>query len=157
MYVQSEASFKLPKKELLDLIRKPGALELYHPFCKKNEVITWPGSNSMDKVLYFSGLEYTREIFNWHKNGYDLRIGAKRRDTIVNWIVSEKGGISTLKVRVNPSLPYKNPLIKWLAWNLYVKHKLQSYIESVMMGFKYYLDNKKRVEANQFGKHSWFS
>ena len=113
MYVQSEASFKLPKKELLDLVRKPGALELYHPFCKKNEVIAWPGSNSMDKVLYFSGLEYTREIFNWHENGYDLRIGAKRRDTVVNWIVSEKGGISTLKVRVNPSLPYKNPLIKW--------------------------------------------
>ena len=111
----------------------------------------------MDKVLYFSGLEYTREIFNWHENGYDLRIGAKRRDTIVNWIVSEKEGVSTLKVRVNPSLPYKNPLIKWLAWNLYVKHKLQSYIESVVMGFKYYLDNKKRVEANQFGKHSWFS
>ena len=157
MYVQSKASFKLPKKELLDLVRKPGALELYHPFCKKNEVIAWPGSNSMDKVLYFSGLEYTREIYNWHENGYDLRIGAKRRDTIVNWIVSEEGGISTLTVRVNPSLPYKNPLIKWLAWNLYVKHKLQSYIESVVMGFKYYLDNKKRVEANQFGKHTWYS
>ena len=109
MYVQSEASFKLPKKELLDLVRKPGALELYHPFCKKNEVIAWPGSNSMDKVLYFSGLEYTREIYNWHENGYDLRIGAKRRDTIVNWIktmevvllyFSEKGQTKTKNIFV---------------------------------------------------------
>ena len=39
MYVQSEASFKLPKKELLDLVRKPGALELYHPSVRKMKLL----------------------------------------------------------------------------------------------------------------------
>ena len=46
MYVESKVELNLPKSKILNLIREPGNLNKYHPFCKKNEIINWPGNGS---------------------------------------------------------------------------------------------------------------
>ena len=48
MYVESKVDFNLPKSKILELITEPGNLNKYHPFCKKNEIIKWPGNGSVD-------------------------------------------------------------------------------------------------------------
>ena len=35
MYVESKVELNLPKSKILNLIREPGNLNKYHPFCKK--------------------------------------------------------------------------------------------------------------------------
>ena len=37
---------------LWGLITRPSNLELFHPFCKKNPIRKWPGSESIDEVHY---------------------------------------------------------------------------------------------------------
>ena len=50
-------------------------LELFHPFCKKNNIITWPGDKSKDILVYLNGRTMTRKFVFWEKNfGYDLFI-----------------------------------------------------------------------------------
>ena len=44
---------------------------------------------------------------------------------------------SSLIIRINPDLLFKNRLIKWLAWNLYIKFMIQSYVNHVVRGFKF--------------------
>ena len=40
MYVESKVELKLPKSKLLNLIREPENLNKYHPFCKRNNVLS---------------------------------------------------------------------------------------------------------------------
>ena len=87
MYVESKVDFNLPKSKILKLITEPGNLEKYHPFCKKNEIIKWPGNGSVDILEYHNGMRFKREFFNWSDNGYDLKIGGRRNMAIVNWVV----------------------------------------------------------------------
>ena len=47
-------------------------------------------------------------------------------------------------------------------WNFfpffaYTKPKLSNYLDSVLMGLKFFSEKKEVVAANQFGTHSWFS
>ena len=97
------------------------------------------------------------EIIEWDENGYVLEIGRHNKIAKVQWIVNGSKGNSSLRVRINPKLPYKNRFIRWAAWNLYIKFRLQSYINNVLDGFEYYIETNDRVESNKFGKHAWFS
>ena len=115
--------------------------------------------SSMDYIKY---IKYKRHLdwdnfFNWSENGYDLEIGGSKRKSIVNWIIKGDENYSSLRVRINPDLLYKNRLIKWLVWNLYIKFMIQSYINHVVRGFKFFIDTGNKVHSNQFGKHKWFS
>ena len=83
----SIACFDKPKKLIEDAIKKPGCLEDFHPFCYSNKVLSWPGNNSEDELIYLSGVRYKRRFFNWTENGYDLEIGGSKRKAIVNWII----------------------------------------------------------------------
>ena len=156
-YVEAIASFNKPKKLIEDAIKKPGCLEDFHPFCYSNKVLSWPGNNSEDELIYLSGVRYKRRFFNWTENGYDLEIGGSKRKSIVNWIIKGDDNHSSLRVRINIDLLYKNRLINWLAWNLYIKFMIQSYINHVVRGFKFFIDTGNKVHSNQFGKHRWFS
>ena len=97
MYVESRVELNLPKSKILNLIREPGNLNKYHPFCKKNEVISWPGNGSVDHLEYHNGMKFNREFYNWTDNGYDLRIGGKRNMAIVNWVVEGDESGSSLR------------------------------------------------------------
>ena len=35
---------------LWDLISSPSNLEIFHPFCKSNKIIKWPGEHSIDEL-----------------------------------------------------------------------------------------------------------
>jgi len=161
MYVESKVELNLPKSKLLNLIREPGNLHKYHPFCKKNEIINWPGNGSVDHLEYHNGMKFNREFYNWNDNGYDLRIGGKRNMATVNWVVEGDENISSLRVRINPNIknyiPIENTLIQRLFWLLYIKPMLQSYINHVIKGFNHYMKTETNVLQNQFGTHRWFS
>ena len=156
-YVEASAKFNKPKKVIEDAIKKPGCLEDFHPFCHSNKALLWPGNNSEDELIYLNGIRYKRKFFNWTENGYDLEIGGSKRKAIVNWIIKGNNNVSSLLVRINPDLPFKNRFIKWLVWNLYIKLSIQKYINHVVKGFKFFIETGNKVHSNQFGKHSWFS
>ena len=145
------------KSEVLAEIRKSGNLENYHPFCAENETDKWPGIGSIDYVKYLNGLKYRREFIKWDDTGYVLNIGVKRKLARVEWVVEGNQKNSSLKIRVSPELPYKNPILKFFLWNFYVKHMLKTYLENVVGGFAEYIDTKTRVPKNKFGKHAWYS
>ena len=161
MYVESKVELNLPKSKILNLIREPGNLNKYHPFCKKNEIINWPGNGSVDHLEYHNGMKFNREFYNWTDNGYDLRIGGKRNMAIVNWVVEGDEIRSSLRVRINPNIKnyiqIENRLIQRLFWFLYIKPMLQSYINHVIKGFNHFMKTETNVLPNQFGSHRWFS
>jgi hypothetical protein len=161
MYVESKVELNLPKSKILNLIREPGNLNKYHPFCKKNEIINWPGNGSVDHLEYHNGMKFNREFYNWTDNGYDLRIGGKRNMAIVNWVVEGDESRSSLRDRINPNIknyiPIENRLIQRLFWFLYIKPMLQSYINHVTKGFNHFMKTDTNVLPNQFGTHRWFS
>ena len=161
MFVEAKRSFKKSKSYLLNIIKEPGNLSYYHPFCKRNDAIKWPGPNSIDELEYLNGRKYKRYFFNWTDNGYDLKIGGKKEMAIVNWYVEGSDEECSLRVRINPNIenyvPFKNILIQNIFWFLYIRPKLQSYINHVVNGFSFYVSNNKDINKNQFGKHSWFS
>ena len=157
MHVEAKKSINRSKSEVLAEIRKSGNLENYHPFCAENETDKWPGIGSIDYVKYLNGLKYRREFIKWDDTGYVLNIGVKRKLARVEWLVEGNQKNSTLKIRVSPELPYKNPIVKFFLWNFYVKHMLKTYLENVVGGFAEYIDTKTRVPKNKFGKHAWYS
>ena len=156
-YVEATANFNKPKKVIGDAIKKPGCLEDFHPFCLSNKTLSWPGNNSEDELIYLNGVRYKRRFFNWNEDGYDLEVGGSKRKSIVNWIINGDNNNSSLIIRINPDLLFKNRLIKWLAWNLYIKFMIQSYVNHVVRGFKFFIETGDKVRSNQFGKHCWFS
>ena len=163
MYVESKVALNLPKSRILNLIREPGSLNKYHPFCKRNNAIKWPGTNSIDELEYLNGSTFERNFFNWHENGYDLIIERKNKSKMaqVNWIIEGNDEISSLRVRINPVIghftPFKNKFMQILSWYLFVKPMLQSYINKVIKGFEFFVNTDMEVKPNQFGKHFWFS
>ena len=156
-YVEARANFNKPKKVIEDAIKKPGCLEDFHPFCLSNKTLSWPGNNSEDELIYLNGVRYKRKFFNWNEDGYDLEVGGSKRKSIVNWTINGDNNNSSLIIRINPDLLFKNRLIKWLVWNLYIKYMIQSYVNHVVRGFKFFIETGYKVRSNQFGKHSWFS
>ena len=161
MYVEAIETFQKDKRIILEAIREPGNLNKFHPFCKKNKIISWPGNGSVDRLEYHNGMKFNREFYNWTDDGYDLRISGKRNMAIVNWVVEGDENRSSLRVRINPNIknyiPIENKLIQRLFWFLYIKPMLQSYINHVIRGFNHFMKTETNVLRNQFGTHRWFS
>ena len=133
MYVEAERKFNKSKKKILKEIRRPGNLNDYHPFCKENKALKWPGKGSIDELEYLNGLKYRRDFIEWDENGYVLEIGRYNKIAKVQWIVNGSEENSSLRVRI------------------------KSYINNVLDGFEYFIKTNNRVERNKFGKHAWFS
>tara|TARA_B000000475_G_scaffold166885_1_gene134327 strand:+ start:34 stop:507 length:474 start_codon:yes stop_codon:yes gene_type:complete len=157
MYVEAKKTFKKDRSIILDAIRLPNNLENYHPFCKENKVEKWPGKGSIDYVKYLNGLKYRRDFIKWDESGYVLDIGVKSKVARVKWLVEGNSTRSSLKITINPKLPYKNKIIRTIMWHAYIKYRLQNYINNVVEGFADYIDTKERVPMNKYGKHPWFS
>ena len=157
MYVEAKKTFKKDRSEILDAIRLPNNLENYHPFCKENKVEKWPGKGSIDYVKYLNGFKYRRDFVKWDESGYVLDIGVESKVARVKWLVEGNSTQSSLKITINPKLPYKNKIIRTIMWHIYIKYRLQIYINNVVEGFADYIDTKERVPMNKYGKHPWFS
>ena len=156
-YVEAKAKLNIPKSSILEQIRKPGNLEDFHPFCKSNKALKWPGEGAIDELIYLNGITYKRRFYNWTEDGYDLKIGGRRRETTVNWVVEGNKVQSSLRVRINPDFITKNKVLRWFLWHFYTKYLLKSYIDNVVRGFEYFMNTGRKVQSNQFGRHSWFS
>ena len=157
MIVQSQLEINKESNTVIDLIKSKSNLEKFHPFCKKNIVVKWKGKNSEDIVIYHNNKQYVRKFTEWHQSGYKLEIFEDRKLADISWNVKDLNNKSIIKISAKPYLPYKYRIINVIVFNLYVKYVLQSYLNSVVKGLKYYLETNKTASDNQFGKHIWYS
>ena len=140
-----------------DIVSSKKALELYHPFCLKNDLIE---REKKDELIYLNGLTYIREFTIWKPNqGFKLYIGKKNgKQSKVIWELKPINNGCEISITI---FPYRSNKINKLLYpfvNFFmIKPKLKKYLESVLKGLEYYLDHKVKVEKNQFGEHPWFS
>ena len=52
--VSFEQEIEASLSSLWEIISKPGHLEQFHPYCKKNEAVNWPGIESQDFLTYLN-------------------------------------------------------------------------------------------------------
>jgi hypothetical protein len=151
---------KASPQKIWSVITNPGNLEDCHPFCEKNPVYEWPGVGSRDEIYYYSGWVMQREFTNWiDGEGYDLLIGREGgRKSCVSWRITDKGEETILKITVYPHV-LQNILIaiRWLPHIAVIQPALNSYLESVIKSFEWFITRGKPVIKNQFGSHKWFS
>lgn len=157
--VSRSINLKHTKEKIWDLISSKRALELFHPYCLKNEVLSW-NINKIDKLIYLNGLEYIREFDAWTPYiGYDLYIGKKDgKKSILKWKIEDLGEGCSVCISIKPYKSSRMPnYFYFLAYIFVIKPKLKQYLNSVLAGLRYYLDNQQPVKKNHFGKHPWFS
>ena len=157
MLINSKIKINSSKDLIINLIKSKNNLEKFHPFCLKNEVINWDKENSIDYVYYFSGKKYKRKFIRWNNDGYELEIYEDRKLAKISWSVLVNGDQSIVSIQAEPYLPYKSKLINIIIFHIYVKYMLTSYLNAVLNGLKFYIENNIIVKEDQYGKHRWYS
>lgn len=152
-----ESFFNCSPSKLIEVIKEPGNLNNFHPFCKKNTAVSWPGDDASDELTYLNDKTFIRKINRWHENGYDLTITSNRVTADVHWNVFPKNSGASLEIKIYPGFLNKGKLLNFLFFYLYIKPKLRSYLKSIFKGLDFYLSTDSRVRPNQFGRHTWFS
>ena len=146
--------------DVWELISKPSNLELFHPFCKSNKTIKWPGVGSIDELIYLNNFKLIREFFKWKKNeGYQLLIGRKGgKKSLVVWKIIKESKDVFLSITVYPHIMRDKPkIISFLPYLFIIKPNMKRYLENVINGLNWHLTHLKPVPKNLFGKHKWFS
>ena len=157
--IKGEINLTTDPDKLWKIISAPNNLELFHPFCKKNKIIKWPGLGSVDQIVYYNDLMYQREFIKWCEvKGYDLLIGEPGDDkSFVSWRI-QKNGVTSLSITIYPYKFNKGSKLKnYIPFHLLVKPLLQKYVDSVLLGINYYIHSNQKVQKNQFGKIRFFS
>ncbi|RPH04197.1 MAG: hypothetical protein CBC06_007285 [bacterium TMED46] len=135
-------------------------LEAFHPFCKSNRVIKWPGKGAVDKIEYLNGLTLERNFINWiDKAGYDLYIfQAGSPASHVSWRIIKNDDKTNISIIISPYLFNQgHKLFNLLPFFLITKPLLSNYLKHVIGGLKLYAEKGARVKNNQFGKNLLFS
>ena len=159
LFVKRNKELNFSKDKVLDVITTPNYLNETHPFCKKNTIVSWPGIGSKDVLEYLNGLTFERDFTYWDKDGYDLTIGTKNGPkSKVKWRLDGNDDKSELSIQIHTHSLRKFPgplyVIPFISQ---IRPQLNSYLDSVLNGIEYYLENNKPVPRNHFGKHKWFS
>jgi hypothetical protein len=161
------SDFKISKKLLLKhslddvwkVISSKEALELFHPYCLRNKVISW-GDVKADEIVYLNGLVFFREFTLWNPNhGFELTIGKRDgKKSKVKWEITKSASGCLVSITVWPYKSRKVPKIFYPLVNFFiVRPMLKKYLGYVLMGLNFYLNNRETVKKNQFGPHPWFS
>tara|TARA_B100000886_G_scaffold73598_1_gene47355 strand:- start:3003 stop:3491 length:489 start_codon:yes stop_codon:yes gene_type:complete len=149
------------KDRVWSLISLPENLNLFHPFCKKNNLLQSDGEKIIkDELIYLNGRTYHRFFYKWDPmNGYQIKIGTKEgKKSDVIWKISALEKFTKLTITVTPYLSSKTPKFFYPLFHyFFIKPKLKSYLGSVLKGIKFHLNTEQKVKANQFGTHPWFS
>ena len=159
-HIEHSQMIKCKLDKLWETISSESNLELFHPFCNKNQVTSWPGNQSQDRLVYLNGRTMTRNFVFWQENhGYDLFINEDGVDpSFVSWRIKQVSKNSLITISIFPYLFNKgNKIFNWFPFRVLIRPSLEKYLYSVLGGLKYYLENDKKVEKNQFGIHPWFS
>ena len=146
-------------KKVWQIISEPGNLNKTHPFCKSNKIVNWDKNKHEDILEYLNGVILHRKFYKWDEGkGYELNIGRENgRKSKVIWKITgdEK---SKLKITVYPHVfSNRNKIIYFIIHTLVINPGLKKYLNSVLRGYKWYLEKKQPVPRNHFGKHKWFS
>jgi len=155
---EQEIYCSLPK--IWEIISKPGHLEQFHPYCKKNEAIKWPGTGSQDLLTYRNGNIYKRDIVEWVDNeSFSLIIGeVGKPKSFVKWEFKDNKKKIKVKITVYPHLLLNwNKFSSYLPYKYYIKPKLRIYLKAVLCGLKSYAESGVKVQRNMAARHSWFS
>lgn len=145
--------------DVWEVISSKEALELFHPYCLKNKVISW-GDVKVDELVYLNGLVFIREFVSWNSNkSFELNIGKKRgKKSRVRWEIIRANSGCIISISVWPYKSSKIPKLLYPFVHAFiVRPKLKKYLGAVLKGLNFYLTNKRVVKKNQFGPHSWFS
>ena len=159
--IQRNISINRTADKVWQLLSKPGHLELFHPFCKKNEPIVWKEDlPKKDILIYYNGLEFEGEFLSWiPKKEFELKIGKKdAKKSIVKWILNSNNKTTHLSIVVTPYTSSKIPRVLYpIMFYFIIKPKLKDYLDNVLMGCKYHLEENANIKFNQFGYNSWFT
>ena len=105
------------------------------------------------------GLYFIEISINGTKErGYELNIGRKngRKSKVIWKITGDKK--SNLNITVYPHVfSNRNKFSYFLIHTFFINPGLKKYLNSVLKGYKWYLENKQSVPRNHFGEHKWFS
>ena len=159
-HVTKNVILNINSNDLWNIISNPSNLENFHPFCKKNPTIKWPGIDSIDQIHYYNNMIYERTFYEWtDKKGYKLEIGKKKSyKSLVYWDIKKEGKKSELSIKIIPHLLNRGKkIIYFFPFFFIVKPRLESYLNTVFKGLEYHIQTKKKVKKNQFGKHPWFT
>ena len=112
-------------------------------------------------LRYFSGLMFYREFTTWEAgHGYDLMIGRKGRlNSKVQWRLHPFSPDETqLTITVHPmTLTGWKRLIYWLPMLVYLRPLMNTYLDSVVGGYRYFITTGQPVPRNHFGALRVFS
>tara|TARA_B100001093_G_scaffold12503_2_gene11586 strand:+ start:48 stop:551 length:504 start_codon:yes stop_codon:yes gene_type:complete len=152
---------KIDRETLWSTISTSEILNDCHPYCSTNQSIMWDDVQRQDRLVYLNGRTYVRNFTKWNEGvGFELEIGDDAdKQSHVRWEITSDGTkTSTLTITVTPFLLKKYPaIISFLPFHFWIKPRLTSYLQSVIGGFQYHIEEKKVVPRNHFGKHPWFS
>ena len=119
------------RSKIWETISSESNLELFHPFCKKNNIITWPGDKSEDILVYLNGRTMTRKFVFWEENlGYDLFINqAGFEPSFVTWRVKSNNQQSIITISIWPYLFNRGKkAFNYLPFHLFVRPSLEKYL-----------------------------
>ena len=148
------------KQEVWSIISMESNLELFHPFCSKNNIISWSKESSVDQIEYLNGSLFKREFLEWYVGeGYNLYINQLGKPrSYVEWRLKDLGSDCEIQISIFPYLCNTgNKLIYFVPFYLIVRPLLKNYLQSVIGGLKLYAEKNIQVRNNHFGKHIWFS
>ena len=147
------------KNAVWSVLREKENLNLFHPFCKKNNAQLWNDKSKKDSLEYLNGVILYRDFFEWNEGvGFKLKIGTKngKKSKVIWELKGDK--TSNLRITVYPHIyGNKNIIIYLFAYLIVIRPGLRKYLKSVLLGLEWYLKNQKPVPNNQFGSHKWFS
>ena len=145
---------------LWDLITRPGHLEDVHPYCSSNDVIEWDDQRCTDVLVYSNGRTFIRNFKPWNfRKGYELWIGPENATQhFVKWEIEDIDNRCSLSITIHPSILNKLPLfITFIPFHLWIKPRLNAYLDAVLGGIYYFLDNNSPVPRDMPSPHPWFS
>ncbi len=159
--VSSSLRLRSSAEEVFEVLDEPGHLERFHPYCRNNYSTSWERNDRQDVLTYLNGLTYVRDFISWRRHaGFDLLIGeVGQRQSLVGWRLEQIGSsASELTITVYPHLLQGLPAIASSPLHrLWLKPKLESYLESVVQGLQCHLVTQAKTPKNAFGSHPWFS
>ena len=125
---------------------------------QSNNVKKWAKDESIDELIYLNNRTYTRKWREWTDGkGYALTISNGRFTADVDWCITGDENSSKIMISIKPKFLPNNPIKKWFAPQLIIKHRLRNYLDHVLSGLAKYLTTGEKIQHNQFGEHPWFS
>lgn len=161
-FIEKNIQLLAPMKKVWSIITEPSHLELFHPFCAANPVIKWPGAESHDRLEYLNGRVLERHFSDWKEgHGYALWIGRDQgRQSYVIWSLTSEPDEHTCQLTIRIYPHFFNMSQLWhqkLAFHVWIRSKISLYLESVLGGLAWYINQRRPIPANYFGQHPWFS